>query len=162
MVGELMTRRLFLLAASLGLGLALLLIPIWLVAARTPPLGAVSGVVVDAHGSLAGATVRQRATGNVTSSGSDGRFTLIGLVPDQPIELTAWLDSVMLRSLLPVSLEQDMSSAAIITELPANITLQCSMVFPYIFLCLLFLSAECFLSVPRGISVAGHDKPQGS
>ncbi len=60
--------------------------------------GTVSGVVVDADGPVAGATVRRRATDNVTSTDPDGRFTLASLVEGQEIEVTAWADGYYVAS----------------------------------------------------------------
>jgi len=51
---------------------------------------AVTGLVRDAAGPVAGATVRVKATTNATTTGADGRFVLDGLEQNQPAILTAW------------------------------------------------------------------------
>jgi hypothetical protein len=66
--------------------------------AATQGAGTVSGVVVGAEGSVAGATVRVRATDNVTSTATDGRFKLVSLVEGQEIEVTAWADGYYIAS----------------------------------------------------------------
>lgn len=53
--------------------------------------GQITGIVTDHSGPLSGATVRVQATSNATLSAADGRFTLTGLVPNQPVVLTAWV-----------------------------------------------------------------------
>jgi len=58
--------------------------------AVTPEGATVSGVVVDAAGPVAGATVRQQATANATTSGADGSFTLSGLTEGISVIITAW------------------------------------------------------------------------
>jgi hypothetical protein len=50
----------------------------------------ISGIVRDANGPLAGATVRVRATANKTTTDEDGHFVLSGLQSDEPVVLTAW------------------------------------------------------------------------
>jgi hypothetical protein len=62
------------------------------------PSGLVSGVVVDAAGPVAGATVRARTTNSVTWSGADGRFTLDALPEGQKIEIAAWDDGYYIAS----------------------------------------------------------------
>jgi len=52
--------------------------------------GTVSGVVVNADGPIAGATVRVRATSNATTSGPDGSFSLSGVPEGIPVTITAW------------------------------------------------------------------------
>ena len=54
----------------------------------------VSGVVVDAQGPVAGATVRQQATQNVTTSGPDGRFGL-SLTEGMTVTITAWQEGYL-------------------------------------------------------------------
>ena len=50
-----------------------------------------SGTVVDEKGNpLSGAVVRVKATEIETVSGNDGRFSLSGLPPGQPVFVTAW------------------------------------------------------------------------
>jgi hypothetical protein len=61
-------------------------------------LGSVDGVVVDAGGPVAGATVRVRATDNVTSTRAGGRFSLGSLVEGQKVEITAWADGYYIAS----------------------------------------------------------------
>jgi hypothetical protein len=51
---------------------------------------AVSGVVVDDDGPVAGAVVRQQTTANSTTSASDGSFTLGGLTEGISVTITAW------------------------------------------------------------------------
>lgn len=58
-----------------------------LVRAQTPAL--ISGVVIDAKGPLAGATVRIQATEQSTLSAKDGSFTLSNLTGTQPLTVTA-------------------------------------------------------------------------
>jgi hypothetical protein len=48
----------------------------------------VSGVVVDAVGPVAGATVRVRATDTSTTTDAAGHFTLTNLSPGEAVELT--------------------------------------------------------------------------
>lgn len=50
----------------------------------------VSGVVMTGGTAVAGASVRVRATENVTYTGADGRFLLTGLKDGRQIEVTAW------------------------------------------------------------------------
>jgi len=50
----------------------------------------VTGLVRDTDGPVARATVRVKATANATTTGSDGRFALTGLEPNEPVVLTAW------------------------------------------------------------------------
>jgi hypothetical protein len=56
----------------------------------TPPTGTITGVVLDADGPVAGATVRVRATDNVTLTAADGSFALGGLAAGKPVSVTAW------------------------------------------------------------------------
>ena len=67
-----------------------------LVAAPAPALAAsdasIAGVVREAGGPLAGATVRVQATPNSALSDANGRFTLGGLVPGAPVTVSAWKD----------------------------------------------------------------------
>jgi len=56
------------------------------------PLGVVSGVVHDAEGPVAGATVRVRLTENKTATAADGSFTLSGVAGTDPVSVTAWAD----------------------------------------------------------------------
>jgi hypothetical protein len=80
--------------SSLG-GLAWL----WLACTATMQTGAVvSGVVVDADGPVPGATVRVRATNHVTSTATDGQFTLASLVEGQEVEIAAWADGYYIAS----------------------------------------------------------------
>jgi hypothetical protein len=60
--------------------------------------GQASGVVVDGQGPVAGATVRQRATDQVTTTDGDGRFDLTSLEEGQMIELAAWADGYYVAS----------------------------------------------------------------
>ena len=58
----------------------------------TLPPDAVSGVVYDENGPVAGATVRVRATDNKTVTTADGSFTLGGLTAGVPVSITAWVE----------------------------------------------------------------------
>jgi hypothetical protein len=53
---------------------------------------AVSGVVYDANGPVAGATVRVRTTDNKTTTAADGSFILSGLTASAPVSITAWTE----------------------------------------------------------------------
>ena len=72
----------------------------WLMSAVTAaPQANLGGVVTDSSGSpVAGATVRIRATENVTTTNPQGYFTLGGLVEGQPVEITAWADGFYIAS----------------------------------------------------------------
>lgn len=61
--------------------------------------GQASGIVIDGQGPVAGATVRQRASDKVTTTGEDGRFSLASLPEGQTIELTAWADGYYIVSM---------------------------------------------------------------
>ncbi len=54
------------------------------------PQSSVSGIVVDAHGPVEGAVVRQQTTKNATSSGPGGFFVLDGLEEGITVTVTAW------------------------------------------------------------------------
>jgi len=56
------------------------------------PPDAVSGVVCDADGPVAGAVVRVKATNNATITAADGSFTLGGLTASVPVSVTAWAE----------------------------------------------------------------------
>jgi hypothetical protein len=56
----------------------------------TLPPDTVSGVVRDADGGVAGATVRVQATTNATLTDDEGRFTLIGLSKGVAVTISAW------------------------------------------------------------------------
>lgn len=64
----------------------------WLLGVSAQVSGSVSGVVVDTNGPIAGATVRIRATENVTATNVDGRFRLRSLAEGERVEVTAWYD----------------------------------------------------------------------
>jgi hypothetical protein len=51
---------------------------------------AVSGLVVDGDGPVAGATVRVQGTGLAVTTDAEGRFRLAGLTPRKPVAVTAW------------------------------------------------------------------------
>ncbi|MHC4486985.1 MAG: carboxypeptidase regulatory-like domain-containing protein [Planctomycetota bacterium] len=53
---------------------------------------AISGMVSDPNGPVAGATVRIQATDIKTTTDENGRFVILGLQPDDPIVLTAWAE----------------------------------------------------------------------
>jgi len=57
---------------------------------QSAPSASVTGLVLDAEGPVAGATVRAKATANETTTESNGRFVLSGLEPNEPVVLTAW------------------------------------------------------------------------
>jgi hypothetical protein len=71
--------------ASSVIGLALLLNGV-----AAQPSAAVSGIVIDEDGPVAGAIVRQQTTENATTSGADGSFTLIDLPEGMTVTVTAW------------------------------------------------------------------------
>lgn len=50
----------------------------------------ITGEVRDAAGPIANAVVRVRATDLAVTTDAAGRFTLAGLTPDEPVDLTAW------------------------------------------------------------------------
>jgi hypothetical protein len=50
----------------------------------------ITGEVRDAAGPIADAVVRVRATDIAATTDAAGRFTLTGLTPDEPVDLTAW------------------------------------------------------------------------
>jgi hypothetical protein len=58
--------------------------------AQAPPPDTVAGVVVDAAGPVAGATVRVRATAIAATTDAAGRFALTDLPPGEAVDLTAW------------------------------------------------------------------------
>jgi hypothetical protein len=51
---------------------------------------AISGIVRDEQGPVMGAIVRVRATNQFAITDAEGRFTLAGLMPGEPVNLTAW------------------------------------------------------------------------
>ena len=84
-----------------SVGLVLLLVALaWVVSSQSAvslsqvgesaPPPAITGVVLDEHGPLSGATVRVQATTNAALTGDDGRFTLSGLTAGEPVTVTAW------------------------------------------------------------------------
>jgi hypothetical protein len=79
-----------------GLGIAMMAVCLALIffteTRSDPPLppNAISGMVSDSNGPVAGATVRVRATDIKTTTDENGRFVILGLKPDEPIVLTAW------------------------------------------------------------------------
>jgi len=64
-----------------------------LAADAASPAASVEGVVVDANGPVAGATVRQQTTTNATTSAADGSFALAGLPEGITVTVTAWAES---------------------------------------------------------------------
>jgi hypothetical protein len=79
-----------------GLGLALLILEV-----AASPVASLSGTVAEADGSpVSGATVRIRASDNVTTTDTDGKFTLSGLDEGQQVEVTAWADGYYTASAL--------------------------------------------------------------
>jgi len=60
--------------------------------ASQQPLAAVSGLVRDANGPVAGATVRVKATDNKVITDAEGHFVVSGLSAYEPIVLTAWAE----------------------------------------------------------------------
>jgi len=68
------------------------------------PAGTISGVVVDAIGPVAGATVRIQATRNATVTGSSGKYILTGLSVNEPLSVSAWKEGyycAKVENLLP-------------------------------------------------------------
>lgn len=69
-----------------------------------------SGVVHDAEGPVAGATVRVQFTEDKTTTAADGSFTLSGLAITEPVSVTAWAKgyyiggTTAMPSLEPVSI----------------------------------------------------------
>ncbi len=57
---------------------------------QSAPSASVTGLVRDADGPVASATVRVKTTTNSTTTDSKGRFMLAGLEPNEPVVLTAW------------------------------------------------------------------------
>jgi hypothetical protein len=55
-----------------------------------PPTRTLPGVVADANGPVAGATVRVQLTENYTTTAADGSFSLGGVSATQPVTVTAW------------------------------------------------------------------------
>ncbi len=76
---------------GIGRGIAgVLATLVFAVLAQSAPSTSVTGLVRDADGPIAGATVRVKATASATITGFDGRFVLAGLEPNNPVVLTAW------------------------------------------------------------------------
>jgi hypothetical protein len=94
-----MKRWLLLLFAGVAPALASVALLLTLASAASAEVaGSVGGVVVDAAGPLAGATVRVRATDNVTTTAPDGVFNLTGLPEGEQVEVTAWFDGYYIAS----------------------------------------------------------------
>jgi hypothetical protein len=79
--------RLLIVVLLVGLGLAF-------VRVRALQMAEVSGVVLDKETALPveGATVRQQATANATTTGPDGTFSLGSLAEGAEVTITAWKD----------------------------------------------------------------------
>jgi hypothetical protein len=81
-----------------GLGIAMMAVCLALVFSTETrsdsplPPNAISGIVSDPNGPVAGATVRVQATDIKTTTDENGRFVILGLKPDEPIILTAWAE----------------------------------------------------------------------
>lgn len=75
---------------SVALAAAMLALLIWQLGASAQPFGVVSGVVIDAHGPIEGAVVRQQTTTNHTTSTAGGGFALGGLPEGVTTTVTAW------------------------------------------------------------------------
>jgi len=60
--------------------------------AQQPSLMAISGIVRDANGPIAGTTVRIKATENKTTTDTKGHFVLSDLLENEPVVLTAWAE----------------------------------------------------------------------
>jgi hypothetical protein len=86
------------LALGIAAGLAVIGLMMLLTGVSADTSATASGVVVDADGPVSGATVRVRATDNVTLTTASGQFTLASLVEGQSIEVTAWADGYYVAS----------------------------------------------------------------
>jgi hypothetical protein len=64
--------------------------PVAVTPTPSPTAKEVSGVVVDAEGPVAGATVRVQLTENQTTSSADGSFTLPIVTTTEPLTVTSW------------------------------------------------------------------------
>jgi hypothetical protein len=83
----------------LTLALAALAVVIWLALAQAAPAGTVDGIVIDLNRTpVGGAVVRWRATDNVTTTATDGLFSLDSLPDGQEIEIAAWADGYYIAS----------------------------------------------------------------
>jgi hypothetical protein len=87
--------QLIIVLASIGWSISALFPQPPLLAAGVTPTPApavreLSGVVVDANGPVAGATVRVQLTENYTMTATNGSFTLSNLTITQPVTVTAW------------------------------------------------------------------------
>ena len=60
--------------------------------AQQPSLMAISGIVRDANGPVAGATVRVKSTENKAITNTEGYFVLPDLSDNEPVVLTAWAE----------------------------------------------------------------------
>ena len=80
-------RRLALPLVALGILFAL---AVAFLSVAASPSAAITGIILDEHGPLAGATVRIQTTNNSTLSAADGSFTLSGLVDGNPVTVSAW------------------------------------------------------------------------
>ncbi len=67
-----------------------LLLSVLVFAHCSAPQGTISGLVHDENGPVEGAIVRAQTTQLFSSTDSQGRFTLAGLAPGEPVTLTAW------------------------------------------------------------------------
>ncbi|MGD9098863.1 MAG: carboxypeptidase-like regulatory domain-containing protein, partial [Anaerolineae bacterium] len=86
-----MSRRLKILVTALTLGLlSVRCSPKPTPTPLPPAANAIRGLVLDAQGTVAGATVRVRATDNKTLTAGDGSFILTGLDAGVPVSVTAW------------------------------------------------------------------------
>ena len=54
------------------------------------PTGILKGIVSDAQGPISGSVVRIQTTDNYTTTNDSGQFTLSGLIPGDPVTITAW------------------------------------------------------------------------
>jgi len=74
-------------------GLGVTAVFLWFSSVNARPDAAVSGVVVNADGPVAGAVVRVRATNNVVTTAPDGAFSLSGLTTAITTPVTAWFSN---------------------------------------------------------------------
>ncbi|MBI3962405.1 MAG: carboxypeptidase regulatory-like domain-containing protein [Deinococcus sp.] len=89
------------LRSRLAVGAMLIFFSWVLTSSAVPAADAISGVVRDAIGPVAGATVRIQATSQAVTTDGQGRFTVHGLPLDQPVMLTAWAPGYYIAGSVP-------------------------------------------------------------